>query len=88
MFWSPHWVHAVVDLHPVELPPYEAGCYEDASVGVNADATYDCDWERGYIKKMAWEGMAEKWPAAAKFLENYTLTNADQIPMMNAPSRQ
>jgi len=84
MFWSPHWVHAVVDLHPVELPAFEAGCYDDASVGVNADATYDCDWERGYIKKMAWEGMAGKWPAAAKLLENYTLTNADQIPMMNA----
>ncbi len=84
MFWSPHWVHAVVDLHPVELPAYEDGCYEDASVGMNPNATYDCDWQRGYIKKMAWKGMADKWPAAAKLLENYTLTNADQIPMMNA----
>ena len=52
------------------LPPYEAGCYEDASVGVNPDATYDCDWERGYIKKMAWKGMADKWPAAHKLLES------------------
>jgi len=84
MFWSPHWVHAVVDLEAVELPAYEDGCYEDASVGMNANATYDCDWQRGYIKKMAWKGMADKWPAAAKLLENYTLTNADQIPMMNA----
>lgn len=84
MFWSPHWLHAVVDLHPVELPAYEDGCYEDASVGVNPNATFDCDWQRGYIKKMAWKGMSDKWPTAAKFLENYTLTNADQIPMMNA----
>jgi len=84
MFWSPHWVHAVANLTPVELPAYEEGCYDDASVGMNPDATYDCDWQRGYIKKMAWKGMADTWPAAAKFLENYTLTNADQIPMMNA----
>ena len=84
MFWSPHWVHAVADLHSLSLPPYEAGCNEDASVGVNPDATWDCDWERGYIKKMAWKGMADKWPGAAKLLAAYTLTNADQIPMMNA----
>ena len=84
MFWAPHWVHAVVDLTPVQLPAYEAGCHEDASVGVNPNATWDCDWERGYIKKMAWKGMGDKWPAAKKFLAAYNLTNDDQIPMMNA----
>ncbi len=84
MFWAPHWLHAVVDLTNVSLPPYEAGCHDDASVGVNPGATWDCDWERGYIKKMAWKGMAEKWPAAHKVLSAYTLKNADQIPMMNA----
>lgn len=88
MFWAPHWVHAVVDLHPLDLPPYEAGCYDDKSVGVNPNATYDCDWERGYIKKMAWTGMAEKWPAAAKLLSAYSLKNDDQIPMMNAIDKE
>lgn len=84
MFWAPHWVHAVVDLKAVALPPYEKGCYDDASVGVNPDATYDCDWERGYIKKMAWAGFKDKWPAAYALLKAYTLRNDDQIPMMNA----
>ena len=28
-FWSPHWLHAVVDLEIVELPPFEDGCTED-----------------------------------------------------------
>ena len=84
MFWAPHWAHAVVPLTNVELPPYEAGCHDDASVGVNPNATWDCDWERGYIKKMAWTGMKDKWPGAHKLLSAYTLTNDDQIPMMNA----
>ena len=84
MFWEPHWLHAVVDLTVVKLPPYQAGCYDDAKVGINPNDTYDCDWERGYIKKMAWKGMKDKWPAAYKFLKVYKLRNADQIPMMNA----
>jgi len=84
MFWAPHWVHAVADLTPVSLPPFEEGCHDDPAVGVNPNATWDCDWARGYIKKMAWAGLADKWPAASKLLTAYTLRNADQIPMMNA----
>ncbi len=84
MFWSPHWVHAGVKLTNVKLPPYEPGCHDDASVGVNPNATWDCDWERGYIKKMAWKGMKDKWPGAYKLLTHYKLRNEDQIPMMNA----
>ncbi len=84
MFWSPHWVHAAVTLHPVELPAYEDGCYEDASVGVNPDATYDCDWLRGRITKVAWVGMEGKWPAAHALLSSYQLSNEHQIPMMAA----
>ncbi len=84
MFWAPHWVFAVVDLTNISLPPYEAGCQDDAAVGVNPDAVWDCDWERGYIKKLAWKGLADKWPAAHKVLSAYTLRNEDQIPMMNA----
>jgi glycine betaine/proline transport system substrate-binding protein len=84
MFWSPHWLMAVVDLHNVDLPAFEAGCHDDPAVGVNPNATWDCDWERGYIKKLAWKGMGDKWPAAHKLLSAYTLRNEDQIPMMNA----
>jgi glycine betaine/proline transport system substrate-binding protein len=87
-FWSPHWVHAVANLTIVSLPSYQAGCHDDASVGVNPNATWDCDWERGYIKKMAWIGMKNKWPAAHAILSAYTLRNQDQIPMMNAIDQQ
>ncbi len=84
MFWEPHWLHSVYKLNKVELPPYEEGCYDDPAVGINPDATYDCDWLRGHIMKTAWKGMAEKWPAAYELLKNYTLTNDDQNPMMKA----
>jgi glycine betaine/proline transport system substrate-binding protein len=56
-FWSPHWLHAVVDLQIVELPPFEDGCTEDPSVGINPNAVYDCDWARGHINTVAWVGM-------------------------------
>jgi glycine betaine/proline transport system substrate-binding protein len=83
-FWKPHWLHASIDMKIVALPTYAKGCHDDPSWGLNPDATYDCDWERGYIKKMIWSGMKDKWPAAYRLLQNYTLTNEDQIPMMKA----
>ena len=88
MFWSPHWVQAEVALTHVDLPPFEAGCQDDPAVGIDPNTTWDCDWERGYIKKMAWKGFAEKWPAAYKLLDSYSLRNEDQIPMMNAIDMQ
>lgn len=88
MFWEPHWLHAVVDLNLVELPPYEEGCFDKPEWGMNKTETYDCDWQRGYVKKMAWIGMKAKWPAAHKFLTDFTLLNSDQIPLMNAIDKQ
>ena len=81
-FWAPHWLHAEAEMAIVNLPPHEAGCYDDASWGLNPNATYDCDWELGYIKKMVWIGMEEKWPAAFRLLKNYKLNNAAQNAMM------
>lgn len=83
-FWTPHWAHSLADLKIVTLPAYEKGCTEDPKIGINPDATYDCDWERGYIMKLAWVGMKDKWPAAFEFLKLFTITNSDQIPMMKA----
>jgi glycine betaine/proline transport system substrate-binding protein len=83
-FWAPHWVHSVHDMTIVALPPHDPACYDDPSWGLNPNDVYDCDWERGYIKKMVWLGMEDKWPAAFRFLHEYTLTNGDQEPMMKA----
>ena len=80
MFWAPHWVHAVVELKSVTLPAYEAGCYDDASVGLNPNATFDCDWERGYIKKLAWKGMKDKWPAAHELLSSLEASPNTETP--------
>ena len=81
-FWAPHWLHAEVEIVIVNLPPYGEGCHDDPAWGVNPDATWDCDWELGYIKKMVWIGMEDKWPAACRLLQNYKLTNAAQNAMM------
>lgn len=74
--WTPNFIEAV---HPgsfVEFPAHEPGCDKDPSVGPNPDATYDCgNPPNGYLKKAAWEGMAEKWPAAYEVLTRISFTN-------------
>lgn len=84
MFWAPHWLTAQVELFPVDLPEYFDGCYDDASAGVNPNATYDCDWLSGHVDKVAWVGMEENWPAAYALLTEYQMTNDVQVPMMAA----
>lgn len=82
-FWEPHWFHAMQEMKPVELPPYEVGCHDDPSWGINPDATYDCDWDdSAHIDKVGWIGLRDKWPGAHKFLSNYTLNNATQQVLM------
>lgn len=80
--WTPNFVEAV---HPgkfVEFPAYEAGCMEDASVGVNPDMAYDCGAPvDGYLKKAAWAGMQDKWPKAYSTLEQISFTNAQIAEM-------
>lgn len=83
MFFSPHWLFSETDLRPVKLPAYEDGCFERPEVGINPDATYDCDFVRGDVRKVAWEGLEKKWPAAYKVLSSLTLTNEQQIVLIN-----
>ena len=83
-FWTPHWLAAEVDLHMVDLPEFFEGCFDDPSGGMNPDATYDCDWKSGHTFKVAWIGMADKWPAAHAFLSAYQMTLDDQLPMLAA----
>lgn len=49
---SAHWIFSEYDLRPVNLPPHEEGCNEDPAVGVNPNATFDCDYKRGDVRKV------------------------------------
>jgi glycine betaine/proline transport system substrate-binding protein len=82
MFWTPHWLFAEVDAGWVEMPVYEAACDEDAAWGSNPDATGDCFYEQPTTFKVAWSGAKDKWPAAYRFLEEFTFSAEDQIPLI------
>ena len=74
--WTPNFIEAV---HPgsfIEFPTYFDGCKDDASKGPNPDATHDCgNPPNGYLKKAAWDGMKDKWPAAYDALTAISFTN-------------
>ncbi|WP_422050765.1 ABC transporter substrate-binding protein [Shimia sp.] len=88
MFFSPHWSFSEYDLRPVTLPPFEAGCEDDPSVGVNPNATFDCDFQRGDVRKVAWAGMADKWPGAHALLSALEISNEQQIELINMVDQQ
>ncbi|MEM6488220.1 MAG: ABC transporter substrate-binding protein [Pseudomonadota bacterium] len=74
--WTPNFVEAVWEGEFVEFPEYFDGCKDDASKGPNPDMAYDCgNPADGYLKKAAWDGMAEKWPTAYRVLEQISFTN-------------
>lgn len=74
--WTPNFIEAV---HPgafIEFPTYFEGCKDDPSLGPNPDAAYDCgNPPDGYLKKAAWDGMKDKWPAAYEALTKISFTN-------------
>lgn len=80
--YAPHWAPSKYEGEFVEFPPYSAECYNDPSVGVNPDAAYDCGKPRGPIWKVAWTGVAEKWPGAAAAIEAFTIGNDDMGAMV------
>jgi len=82
--YSPHWAPAKYDGKFIEFPEYSKACYEDASVGMNPDAAYDCGKPTGPIWKVAWAGVEDKWPGAAEIIRNYTLTNEEMGAMVSA----
>lgn len=75
--YSPHWAPAKYDGKFVKFPPYTPECYSDPSVGINPDAAYDCGKPTGPIWKVGWEGVAKKWPGAAKAIENFKISNEE-----------
>ncbi|MEM7122756.1 MAG: ABC transporter substrate-binding protein [Pseudomonadota bacterium] len=83
MFWEPHWLHAQVDMERVYLPEYYDGCHDDASLGLNPDATYDCDWGGAEIWKVVNKGLQDSHPAAWNLIEVYSIDNNEQAQMMS-----
>jgi len=82
--YAPHWAPAKYDGSFVKFPAYSAECYSDASVGINPDMAYDCGKPTGPIWKVAWSGVADKWPGAAHAIEAFTVNNTDMGAMVAA----
>ncbi len=74
--WTPNFAEAVWPGEFVEFPAWEDGCDTDPAKGPNPDALYDCgNPATGYLKKAAWDGMEDKWPAAYCVLGKISFTN-------------
>ncbi len=80
--WTPNFIEAIHEGKFIEFPAYFEGCKDDPSGGPNPNATYDCgNPANGYLKKAAWDGMKDKWPAAYQALLNISFTNAQIAEM-------
>jgi len=73
--YAPHWVPIKYEGEWIEFPEYTDECYNDPSWGVNPDKAYDCGKPFGWIKKVAWAGMEDKWPAAYKAVKAFRIEN-------------
>jgi glycine betaine/proline transport system substrate-binding protein len=73
--WSPNFTDAVYGGAFIEFPEFDPSCKSDANWGPNPDVTNDCGSPAGgYLKKVAWDGMPRKWPAAYKVLTRINFT--------------
>ena len=75
--YAPHWAPAKFEGEWVQFPPYTSECYTDPSWGINPNAAYDCGKPTGPIWKVAWAGVEDKWPGAAKMIRNFNISNDD-----------
>jgi len=80
--YAPHWAPAKYDGEWVAFPKYTAECYSDPAWGSNPDAKYDCGKPRGPIWKVAWAGLAKKWPGAHKAIANFNIGNEEMGAMV------
>jgi glycine betaine/proline transport system substrate-binding protein len=80
--YAPHWAPIKYQGEWIEFPPYEKACYEDPSWGVNPDMAYDCGKPRGPIWKVAWKGVAEKWPGAHDAIQKFHIENDEMGKMI------
>lgn len=81
MFWEPHWIHSEFDLKWVDWPKDEAVC--EKKFGTPPDIADKCGFHQAGVYKIVWSGFKDKWPAAYALIEKFSLTNADQNPLIN-----
>jgi glycine betaine/proline transport system substrate-binding protein len=75
--WTPNFIESKFEGTFVDFPEPEAACFDDASWGPNPNATGDCGAPRGgWLKKAAWSGIADEWPAAWGVMQKINFTNA------------
>lgn len=75
--WTPNWVEAKYEGRFVDFPDFDPACINDPSWGMNPDMAYDCGAPKsGWLKKAAWSGMKDKWPAAWRVLRAVNFNNA------------
>lgn len=77
MFWEPHWVFAEVEMDWIEWNPAEGECMEEGQQRETA-----CGFAQASVKKIASNALPETWPGAARFIEEFTLTNDEQNAMI------
>ncbi|WP_027136168.1 ABC transporter substrate-binding protein [Geminicoccus roseus] len=82
--YAPHWAPIKYEGEWVEFPAYEKACYEDPEWGINPDMAYDCGKPRGPIWKVAWSGVAEKWPGAHEAIKAFHVENEEMGQMIAA----
>ena len=74
--WSPNFTDALYGGKFIKFPEWSAECWEDKSWGSNPNEIGDCGSPpAGYLKKAAWDGMAEKWPKAYDTLTKISFDN-------------
>jgi glycine betaine/proline transport system substrate-binding protein len=81
--YSPHWVPLKFEGEWIEFPEYTKECYDNPEWGINPDKAYDCGKPEGWIKKVAWAGLKDKWPGAWNAIKNFRIHN-DEIAEMIA----
>ena len=76
--WTPNYIEAKHEGMFIDFPEPEGDkCAKDPSWGMNPDMVNDCGAPRsGWLKKAAWSGLAEKYPAAWKVLQAINFSSA------------
>ena len=73
MFWAPHWGLSVHETGWIDMPQ---------------DLVDKYSLQKPRISKVAWPGIYDEWPVAARFLEIFTIDNRSQELMMDLIDNQ